>query len=214
MRFSIFATLLAIAATLAVAIPVDTTGSNTSVAPVGEPAKPEHSALALKAANEEKHKTQGHHKSHEKLEKDEDEEEEKEAEAKHKEHEKKDHHPPSTLVRRDITLQQAKDHKKSWSAVEKAHTQAAGTSLTSAAQTQGMDQQIHMTDATSHATAASKARHMSEGYGHVVTAIGHENKAATARTQATRDHHNQQAIDSRFAAANSFQAASQIQATF
>ncbi|KAG8833474.1 hypothetical protein FRC17_010649 [Serendipita sp. 399] len=213
MRFSIFATILATAATLAVAIPVDTTGSSTSVAPVGEPAKPEHAGLTLKAVNEAKEKTLVHHKSHEKLEKEEEEEEEEEKEAKHKEHEKKEH-SSVVLVRRDPTLQQAKDHKKAWGDIEKAHTKAAGTSLASAASSQGLEQQMHMTDATNHANSATKARHMSEGYGHLVTAMGHENKAAAARTDATRDHHTQLAANSRLAAATSFHAASQIQANF
>ncbi|KAG8797318.1 hypothetical protein FRC17_007784 [Serendipita sp. 399] len=208
MRFSIFATILATAATLAVAIPIDTTGSSSSVAPVGEPAKPEHSTLALKDVNEGKlvqHKShkEAHHTP-----------EETEGETSEANHEKKEHHPQTaTLVRRVVDEAQAKDLQKTYKSVEKAHQSAAGAHMTTAALNPA-DAATHIGLAGDHTNAAAKARHLHEGYGHLATAYGHDNKAAAARTQATRDHHTQQAANSRASAAASFHAANQIQAGF
>ncbi|KAG8810309.1 hypothetical protein FRC17_002985 [Serendipita sp. 399] len=210
MHFSIFATILAIAATLAIAIPVDTTALSTTVAPVGEPAKPEHSGLTLKTVNEEKQKAQIHHKADEKLEK---KEEEEEVVAKHQEHQEKDHHS-ATLVRRDFTLDGAKESKKIYKAIENAHKSAAGNSLTNAEQTDGEAQDEHRRDAKKHSRSAAKARHLSEAYGHIETAIGHENKAARASTNAKRARHLQDARDSYESAENSFKAAKAIRGGF
>ncbi|KAG8795462.1 hypothetical protein FRC17_008134 [Serendipita sp. 399] len=191
---------------LAVAIPVDTSEASTSVAVVGEPAKPAHSELAHNSAEKEKHKTGSHHGQHR---------------GAHKEHETEGEHkepntggqPASSLVRRQVTLEQAKAHAKNYKTMQKAHLATAETHRQTA---MGSHDQAtadtHHGIADEHLAAAEKAGHLHQAYTHTADAMKSEHKAAAATRAGTRANHLADAQQSRADAQHHFTQAAQLHA--